>query len=74
MTGHKHDIKHQLDKPVSNHFSYKKGDSGHSFGNYFKVTVIDKAPSHVMSHILREVTYIRQLVTMDPHGMNVVTI
>jgi hypothetical protein len=74
MTGHRHDIKHQLDKPVSNHFSYKKGDSGHSLGNYFKVTVIDKAPSHVTSRILREVTYIRQLVTMDPHGMNVVTI
>jgi hypothetical protein len=54
----------QHDKHVSNHFTktHKMND--------LSLTVIDVAPHDVTSRILRETSWIRTMVTMEPHGLN----
>jgi hypothetical protein len=68
MSSHRHDIRHQLDKPVSKHFS--NDNSRHNIRN-MQITVIDYGPHDVTSRHLRETSWIRQLVTMEPHGLNI---
>jgi hypothetical protein len=65
MIAHRYDIKHQLDKPVAKHFT-----SVHT-PNDLTVQVIDVAPRDVTSRHLRETSWIRQLVTLEPHGLNI---
>jgi tripartite motif-containing protein 2/3 len=65
MIAHRFDIKHKLDKPVSKHFT-----TSHEICD-LTLTVIDHAPYSVTSRILRETSWIRQLVTMDPYGLNI---
>jgi hypothetical protein len=72
LSAHRHDIRHQLDKPISKHFSYEKKSDRHNM-THFMTTVIDVGPYDVTSRLLRETSWIRQLVTMEPHGLNIQT-
>ena len=65
MAGHRHDIKYKLEKPVSQHFTKLSHN-----GTHCHVVAIDKAPSDVTSRLLRETSWIRRLVTLEPHGLN----
>jgi hypothetical protein len=70
MSSHRHDIKHQLDKPTSKHFSLEPTPDRHIIRK-MRLTIIDNGPHDVTSRHLRETSWIRQLVTMEPHGLNI---
>jgi hypothetical protein len=69
LIGHRFDIRHQLDKPISNHFTELKHPTKHNMSN-LRVIIMSKAPRDVTSRLLRETSHMRQLVTMEPFGLN----
>jgi hypothetical protein len=70
INSHRFDIKHQLDKPVSKHYSNTDIDARHNI-RYMQITVIGHGSHDVTSRHLTETSWIRQLVTKQPHGLNI---
>jgi hypothetical protein len=67
FTGHRFDIRHELEKLIPKHFSES---APHSLRD-LRITIIDTGKQNVTTRILRETAYIRQLKTMEPHGLNI---
>jgi hypothetical protein len=66
MVGHRFDIRHEQDKPISNHF----GPNNKHSTNNLKITIIDNGTQNITTRIRRETAHIRQLMTMEPYGPN----
>jgi hypothetical protein len=67
MVGHRFDIRHELDKPIPNHFGPNKEHPAKNL----RITIIDKGEQDITTRILKETAYIRQLRTMEPFGLNI---
>jgi hypothetical protein len=65
MNAYWYDVKHALDKNVSQHFN----SPNHSLSN-LKLIVIEKASMNNLERQLKESAWIRQLQTIEPSGMN----